>query len=175
MHLQSLPTRWPVAHAQQTCMLLVASCHSVHTSQVSPHDDASYLAAEAPEEICGGGTAPFVACPPSVTTLIPPDASPGARSLSTRAEAVLGSPDGSSANISTGHSLPQNGSGSGAPESAQAAGWLYLVKQITPLRSMQTQTSCLACNSDLPRTVRANELHTLLACTAVTSISCWPT
>ena len=81
-------------------MLLVASCHSVHTSQVSPHDTVSYLAAEAPEEICGGGTAPFVACPPSVTTLIPPDASPGARSLSTRAEADASDPrTASSANI----------------------------------------------------------------------------
>ena len=135
--MQSLPTRWPTAHAQQTCMLLVISCHSVHTEQGFPHDDVSYLAAEAPEEICGGGTAPFVACPPSVTTLIPPDASPGARSLSTRAGAVLGSPDGSSANDSTGHSLPQNGSG--APRSSQAAGWLYLVKHISPLRCCPCQ------------------------------------
>ena len=46
------------------------------------------------------GTAPFVACPPSVTTLIPPDTGPGARSLSTRAGAMLGSPEESSANTS---------------------------------------------------------------------------
>ena len=108
-----------------------------------------------------------MACPPSFAALSTPDAGPGARSLSTRAGAVLKAPDRSSANTSAGHSLPQNGSG--AQEPSQAAGGTYLVIHIPPL----TYCPCL-CNSDLTRTVTADELQRLLARMAVPLLSCWP-